>query len=95
MKKVIVVLITLCIMLSSSMAFADDFKDDVDGFDIAFDSVVFRPLGVVATVGGSILFFISLPISAITDSIEPAAELLVKEPYRFTFIRPLGEFRSL
>ncbi len=95
MKKVIVVLLTIGIMLSSSMAFAVDFKDSVDGFDIAFDSVVFRPLGVAATMGGSIIFFISLPIAAITDSIEPAAELLVKDPYRFTFVRPLGEFKSL
>jgi hypothetical protein len=91
MKKVIVILITLGMMLSSSMAFAEA----PEGFDIAFDSLVFRPLGIAATLGGSAIFFVSLPIAAITDSIEPAAEMLVKEPYRFTFVRPLGEFRHL
>jgi hypothetical protein len=42
-------------------------------------------------VGGAI-FVISLPVAAISGSIDSAAHALVVKPARATFVRPLGDF---
>ena len=58
---------------------------------MAFDLVVIRPLSLVATMLGSGLFLLQLPLDLIqgTPPIDPAQKLVV-EPARYTFDRPLG-----
>jgi hypothetical protein len=90
MKKMCVVLMALCIMLSSSLAFGD--QDDP--IDVLFDSLLFRPLGAVTLVGGAIAYVISLPVAALTDSTETIKRELLTEPYEYTFVRPIGEIES-
>ena len=58
---------------------------------MAFDLVVIRPLGVVATVAGVGLFVLSLPIDLITWNVKDPAKRLVVEPAKFTFSRDLGD----
>jgi uncharacterized membrane protein len=57
-----------------------------------YDMIVLRPVGAVATVIGSAVWLISLPFSAAGDNTDAATTKLVKEPAKFTFKRPLGEF---
>ena len=57
-----------------------------------FDAAVVRPVGIVATAVGSVFWLISLPFSALGDNVDSATEKLVKDPARYTFKRPLGEF---
>ncbi|MDB5972058.1 MAG: hypothetical protein JWQ90_4508 [Hydrocarboniphaga sp.] len=58
---------------------------------MAFDLVVVRPLSLVATMLGSGLFLLQLPLDLIqgTPPVDPAQKLVV-EPARYTFDRPLG-----
>jgi hypothetical protein len=57
-----------------------------------YDTLVLRPVGIVATVVGSVFWLISLPFSAAGDNVDTATEKLVKDPAAYTFKRPLGEF---
>lgn len=58
---------------------------------MAFDLIVVRPVSLVATILGSGLFVLQLPLSAVQGKppLEPAKKL-VMEPARYTFDRPLG-----
>lgn len=58
------------------------------------DALVVRPLGLVSTIGGSVLFILSSPFSAVGGNIDEAWDLLVAEPARYTFKRPLGHFEE-
>jgi hypothetical protein len=62
---------------------------------IAADIVVVRPACFVATVLGSALFVVALPVAAISKSVNKTANTLVVKPAQATFTRPLGEFESL
>ncbi len=57
---------------------------------MGLDFLVVRPLALVITVGGAALWFVSSPFSAIGGNVEEAADKLVLEPGRYTFVRPLG-----
>ena len=55
------------------------------------DMLVARPLGLVATVLGTVVFVASLPFSALAGNVSDPARKLVAEPAQFTFVRPLGQ----
>ncbi|WKJ91187.1 hypothetical protein QZJ86_03405 [Methylomonas montana] len=61
-----------------------------------FDIVLYRPLGLIATVAGSAIFAATSPLTAFAnispphDAFEIAAGMLVVAPAKFTFDRPLG-----
>jgi hypothetical protein len=59
---------------------------------MAIDLIILRPLGIVATLGGSILFVLSSPFSLLGGNADDAWESLVVSPAVYTFKRPLGEF---
>lgn len=64
---------------------------DEPGFgEMATDIVVARPLGVALTALGAAAFVVSLPFSALGGNIEQAADKLVVDPARETFVRCLG-----
>lgn len=65
-------------------------KSEPSGVAMGFDFFVLRPLGIVATVGGAVLFVISLPFSALGGNTKEAADELVTAPFNYTFTRPLG-----
>jgi len=69
----------------------DDDKEKGAG-PMMFDLLLIRPVGVAATVIGSALFVVSLPFSAIGGNTKPAYEKMVKEPAKYTFTRPLGDY---
>lgn len=69
--------------------------DKPSGAAMLIDGIVIRPLGIVATLIGSAVFVVTLPFSFLGDNVGDAAQSLVKEPARMTFVRPLGEFDSV
>ncbi|MDQ7786333.1 MAG: hypothetical protein RDU01_01875 [Thermodesulfovibrionales bacterium] len=90
MKK-IVILLTLCgFLLNANAAFAA-YDDE---FLVIGDLAIARPLGIVVTVAGSALFVVSLPFALTSGSVNNTADKLVGEPFRFTFKRPLGDFKQ-
>lgn len=61
------------------------------GMAMAADLVIARPLGLAATVLGTVVFVASLPFQALAGNFSDPARRLVIEPASFTFTRPLGE----
>ena len=55
------------------------------------DGAVARPLGLGATVVGTAIWVVTLPFSALGGNVGEAADKLIVDPARFTFVRPLGE----
>ena len=66
--------------------------EEPDAFSMAADTILARPLGIAATILGTAFFIVSLPFTAISGSVDTAAQKLVVDPFSFTFDRPLGEF---
>ena len=62
-----------------------------DDVAIVFDLLILRPVGLVATVAGVVIFVGSLPISLPTWSVPKAFRALVARPAAYTFARTLGE----
>lgn len=93
MRRTVVILVA-AILLAGTSRPARAFDDNT--FEaVAADIVVVRPFSFVATVLGSALFLVSLPVTAISKSTPQAAEALVLRPGRMTFTRPVGELSSL
>ena len=57
------------------------------------DGLLLRPLGLAATIVGTAAFVLTLPFSLPTRSVERTAKALVVKPAKYTFARPLGEFK--
>jgi len=86
----------VCAMLTATAPAAlasasSDGRELGDDTAILLDLVLFRPLGLVTTVGGIAAFVVSLPISLPTLSAGKTYNALVIGPARYTFVRPLGD----
>jgi hypothetical protein len=90
MKKLVILIIAVAVILASSLAMAEGRE----ATNIMADTLFMRPLGVVALVAGTAAYVVSLPAAAITHSTDKTYEVLVKEPYEYTFVRPVGEIGS-
>ncbi|NPV04551.1 MAG: hypothetical protein HPY67_07455 [Syntrophaceae bacterium] len=90
MKKTSIALLVVCALLASTaQAFAEPPKD---GMAIAADVLIARPVGLVSIVAGTAMFIVSLPFAIPSGSVETAGRLLVADPFKYTFERPLGDF---
>ena len=70
--------------------------DDRTNFEaIAADVVIARPLWLVATAAGTALFIVTLPVAAMSKSVNRTARTLVAKPAQATFTRPLGDFSTV
>lgn len=69
----------------------DEMDDDETAEKMVADAFVVRPVGIAATVLGSVFYIISLPFSYIGGNQSQAQKALVEDPARYTFQRPLGE----
>jgi hypothetical protein len=78
----------------ATSALAQEYHETQEpgGGAMMYDMVVVRPVGIVATAVGSVFWLISLPFSASGDNVDAATQKLVKDPAKYTFDRPLGEF---
>jgi hypothetical protein len=96
MKKVVTLLLvsSLVFFHFASIAPAKEYIEDFDekaGY-MAGDLAVLRPLGIVATAVGALVYVISLPFSLAGGNEQEARQKLVIDPAKYTFSRPLGEF---
>ena len=83
----------ICMPLANSALAQDYFEaKEPGGGAMMYDTIVVRPVGIVATAVGSVFWLISLPFSALGDNVDTATQKLVKEPAAYTFKRPIGEF---
>lgn len=93
--KTLITSLSLAIILVVSVpgtALASESGNEIgDDVGIILDLVILRPVGVVATVGGFVIFVGSLPISLPTGSVRKTFNALVSRPAIYTFWRTLGE----
>jgi len=59
---------------------------------MAVDLVVLRPLGIISTILGTGVYVVGLLFSGPGGNVAESAEILVADPAKFTFGRPLGDF---
>ena len=94
-QSVIFLLIAAMIFIpfsTSALAESKAVNNNVSAEAMAADFFVVRPLGIAASVVGTAVFIVSLPFSALGGNTKIACQKLVKDPVKFTFKRPLGEF---
>ena len=95
MKKLIAVLTLAALLtLPSASADASNLSSDYEetgGAAIAIDVLLARPLGIASLAIGSVIFIVALPYTIPSWSVAKAADKLIAEPFRFTFLRPIGE----
>ena len=90
--SLVIVSLVLIPMVSTTFAGNPVEVQEKTAEGMAFDLVLLRPLGLVATVLGSAVHVVGLIFSGPGGNAGESAELLVKEPAKFTFARPLGDF---
>ncbi|MGV8074955.1 MAG: hypothetical protein AB2L11_10420 [Syntrophobacteraceae bacterium] len=66
-------------------------KQNPSGELILADSLILRPLGVVAMGVGFVGALLTLPWTAGSGSSERVTTELVDKPYEYTFCRPIGD----
>ena len=64
--------------------------EDPNGFAMLGDFVVARPIGLVLTAGGAVLWLVSLPFTLLAGNANEAADTLILGPGEQTFMRCLG-----
>jgi len=85
-------LVLLPLFALSATVEANPKKESISSDAMAVDIVAARPLGMVATLAGTLLFVVSLPFSALGGNTGEAWDTLVVAPAEYTFQRPLGDF---
>jgi hypothetical protein len=75
-------------MITSPPAFGYVTTD----LEVITDALVVRPVSLVATVLGTVVFIVALPVSITSGSVGTAARTVVAVPFKYTFTRPIGEF---
>ena len=93
----IIIMITTIIIVPSGYSAGSEEKiseeniGEPSSFDYFIDTIVWRPLGLCATVIGTGLFVVYLPFSIPTKTVSETKEKLVVAPFDFTFKRPWGD----
>lgn len=99
MRKLLAIFMVVAVAVTfaapPALAAAGDVVIDEASADAMIADLVFlRPAGLLAMIGGSIAFVLSLPFSALGGNVGEAAEKLVVDPAMFTFARPLGHMEG-
>jgi hypothetical protein len=103
MRSGMALIMAMLLLCATSLVHAEDAymtrgttrgDSDVSAETIIADGLILKPAGVVATIVGSALFVVTLPFSVPTRSVDKAAQKLVVDPARYTFVRPLGQVES-
>jgi hypothetical protein len=97
-RKTVLVLLTIVVLvaLPFEQAAVAQFRPDAaepDAAAMIIDVVPVRVLSFCGLVIGTVAYVVTLPLAYISGSQEMAAQKMVVEPARYTFIRPLGDFR--
>src|SRR5215471_6577025 len=96
MQSGIALLVVILFLWATSLVHAADDSytartADVSAESVIVDGLLLRPGGLVATVVGTAVFVVTLPFSIPTKSVDKAAQKLVVDPAKYTFVRPLGQ----
>jgi len=88
-------LTVVCVIVIGLCSVTAGHASEDDPLDVVADLALVRPGCFVATVLGSVVFIVALPIAVISRSVKQTADTLVVQPAKATFTRPLGDFSTL
>jgi hypothetical protein len=92
-KLVLIPALTLAIAVPPALALdQEQIGREPTTAEMYADGLIARPLGLVASVLGAVVFVVTLPFSLPSKSVDSAAKELVAVPAQYTFKRPLGQF---
>jgi hypothetical protein len=87
---------TICVLAVILGSIASSSASEHSGpLTVATDAVVIRPACFVATVLGSAVFVVALPIAVLSKSVKKTADTLIAKPAKATFTRPIGDMDAL
>ena len=86
------IILAVILMLFSFESTSFALENDPSAGAMVADTVLARPMGIATTIVGTVLFVVSSPFSALGGNLKAAYTKLIKEPFVFSFKRPLGEF---
>jgi hypothetical protein len=94
-KQVLIVAMALMMIAVTSLVRAEEYAvspapKEATAEAMLADVFILRPFGLAATVLGSVTFVVALPFTLLSRSVDKAAQRLVVDPAKFTFVRPLG-----
>jgi hypothetical protein len=89
-QKFFAVLLLLAATTWSAQA-QDSHIDEPSAAAMTADLLLVRPLSFGATLLGTAVFLVGLPVIAASNSTQQAAEKLIEDPMKYTFQRPLGQ----
>jgi hypothetical protein len=92
MKSKLLTILCICVI---SLGGVSTSRAGQDSLMVVGDVVLARPGCLLATLLGSVVFVVSLPIAVTSGSVKETANTLVVDPAKATFTRPLGDFSSL
>jgi len=89
-RRATVALMIGCLMLPQALWAQNAVDESPNEFAMVGDLLVARPIGVVMTVGGVVVWLVSLPFTLMAGHASEAAETLMLGPAQATFVRCLG-----
>lgn len=93
--KILILVVIMLVMTDTTYAITEDRQPPVVAL---IDIILYRPLGLIATVTGSAVFVGISPLTALAaispphDAFEKTADLLIMKPVKYTFDRPLDVY---
>ena len=94
-KAIVVICVMALVILGTPGAFAAEDTASAETAAVAADIIVVRPFCLVATILGSVVWVVGLPIAATSKSVRRSAHALILRPAHATFTRPLGDMDAL
>jgi len=77
---------------ANAAAYGYDYgQAEPTGGEMLADAFMVRPFMLVGTVLTTATFIVTLPFSLLGGNVGEAADKLVAEPAKYTFVRPLGD----
>ena len=97
MKKIRSLVLLLSVAFATPVLAQTQQRVESDGYDVMMD-IFLRPVGLAGTVVGAGLFVGLSPVTALAaipaphDAFEKLANTIICKPYKWTFVRPVGDY---
>ncbi len=95
-KRIFLLLLTVSLVIGSLYSTgwaADKLRTDdpvIQGWSL-IDLFIARPLGIVAGIGGSAVFVVTLPFTLPSGSVGNSADMFIVQPFQFSFVREMPD----
>jgi hypothetical protein len=92
LTAIMLVVTTNAVASSSNGVTYDEHTAGPTAGTMLADTVLVRVPMMAATAVGVVTFVVTLPFSALGGNVGEAGQILVVDPAKYTFVRPLGVF---